>query len=100
MSDDENQITLPPSFVSLFVPPGRVKPTASREHITQRYELCEDLAQLLVETAQMQRWSLGITTTDALQRIERGLPDTGLNLTDAESNWIMTRLAELLGPAE
>lgn len=100
MSDDENQITLPPSFLSLFVPPGRLKPTESRAHITQRYELCEDLAQLLVETAQLQRWSLGITTTDALQRIQRGLPDTELDLSDAESNWVMTRLAELLGPAD
>ncbi len=100
MSDDDNQITLPPSFVNLFVPPGRVKPTESRAHITQRYELCEDLAQLLLETAQSQRWSLGISTAEALHRIQRGLPDTGLGLSGPESAWVMTRLEELLGPAD
>lgn len=99
MSDD-SQILVPPSFVALFVPPGRVKPTASRAHIADRYELCEDLAQMLVETAQTQRWSLGITTDDVLGRIARGLPDSGLALDEAESGWVMTRLAELLGPAD
>lgn len=99
MSDD-SQILVPPSFVALFVPPGRIKPTAPREHIADRYELCEDLAQMLVETAQNQRWSLGITSADVLERIARGLPATGLDLSEAESGWVMTRLAELLGPGD
>ena len=99
MSDD-SQILVPPSFVSLFVPPGRIKPTAAREHIAERYELCEDLAQMLLETAQTQRWSLGITTVDVLERIARGLPVSGLELSDAETGWVMTRLAELLGPGD
>jgi hypothetical protein len=97
MSED-SQIVVPPSFVALFVPPGRHKPTASREHVADRYELCEDLAQMLVETAQTQRWSLGITTGDTLERVARGLPATGLELTDAETGWVLTRLAELIGP--
>ena len=99
MSDD-SQILVPPSFVALFVPPGRLKPTAPREHIAERYELCEDLAQMLLETAQTQRWSLGITTADTLERIARGLPVSGLDLGDAETGWVMTRLAELLGPGD
>lgn len=99
MSDD-SQIVVPPSFVSLFVPPGRIKPTAAREYIAERYELCEDLAQMLLETAQTQRWSLGITTVDVLERIARGLPVSGLDLSDAETSWVMTRLAELLGPGD
>ena len=99
MSDD-SQIYVPPSFVALFVPPGRIKPTASREHIAERHDLCEDLAQMLLETAQTQRWSLGITTDDTLERIARGLPSSGLDLSDAETGWVMTRLAELLGPGD
>jgi hypothetical protein len=97
---DENQVFLPPSFVALFVPPGRLKPTAPRAEITARYQLCEDLAQMLVETAQTQRWSLGITTADVLARIAAGLPQTGLGLSEAEAGWVMTRLAELLGPGD
>ena len=100
MSDESSQILVPPSFIALFVPPGRHKPTASREHIAARYELCEGLAQMLVETAQTQRWQLGITTADTLERIARGLPDSGLALDDAESGWVLTRLAELLGPGD
>ncbi len=97
---DENQVFVPPSFVALFVPPGRMRPTASRAEITQRHELCEDLAQMLVETAQTQRWSLGITTADVLARIAAGLPQTGLGLSEAEAGWLITRLAELLGPGD
>jgi hypothetical protein len=99
MSED-SQILVPPSFIALFVPPGRHKPSASRGHIAERYEFCEDLAQMLLETAQTQRWSLGITTADTLQRISHGLHVGGLGLSDAESGWVMTRLAELLGPGD
>ena len=70
MPDDSSQVQIPPSFVALFVPPGRSKPTASREHIAVRYEFCEDLAQMLTETTATQRWSLGITTADALARVQ------------------------------
>jgi hypothetical protein len=99
MADDGgSQVFVPPSFVALFVPPGRIKPTASRAEIAERYELCEDLAQMLVDTAATQRWQLGVTTADVLDRIAAGLPQTGLALSDAEAGWVITRLAELLGP--
>jgi len=42
---DENQFHIPPSFIALYVPPGRIKPTAGRDEIAQRYEFCEDLAR-------------------------------------------------------
>lgn len=99
MSDD-SQIFVPPSFIALFAAPGRLKASAPREHIAARYELCEDLAQMLLETAQTQRWQLGVTTADVLERIARGLPDSGLDLNEAECGWVMTRLAELLGPGD
>ena len=93
----ENQIEVPPSFIALFVPPGRIKPTASREHICQRYELCEDLAGMCVDTAQTNLWALGITEADVLSRIHSGLL-TGAGVVDAkEAQWVTCRLAELLG---
>ncbi|MBT9488349.1 MAG: ATPase with chaperone activity [Rubrivivax sp.] len=96
MSDD-SQLLIPRSFIDLFIPPGKHKPTATREHIAQRYELCEDLAQGLVDTAQTQRWSLGITQADVLQTIARSLPALDLGLDAAECAWVLTRMAELLG---
>ncbi|MBC7993296.1 MAG: ATPase with chaperone activity, partial [Rhizobacter sp.] len=48
MSDD-NQTEVPPSFIALFVEPGRIKPNASRAEIQQRYEFCEDFASMLTE---------------------------------------------------
>ena len=35
---DENQLVVPPSFIALFVEPGRIKPSASREEILARYD--------------------------------------------------------------
>ena len=49
MSDD-NQIEIPPSFMALYLDPGRHKPNAPRDVITGRYELCDDLATMLTET--------------------------------------------------
>jgi hypothetical protein len=98
MSDDANQVFLPPSFIALFVPPGRTRPTATREHIAERYEFCEDLAQMLSETTATQRWSLGITTDDALERVQRGLQAMDGDLDASERGWVYSRLAELLPP--
>ena len=51
LAHGESQILLPESFVALFVPPGKIKPTEPYEVIAQRHELCEDMAQLLTEQA-------------------------------------------------
>jgi len=95
--DDDNQTPIPPSFVALFVPPGRTRPTQSRAQISERYELCEDMAQMLMEPAQTTLFALGITQGLVLERILGGLltPDAGLS--PAEARWVGTRLAELLG---
>ena len=91
------QIEVPSSFIALFVPPGRIKPTASREHIFQRYELCEDLASLCVDTAQTNLWALGITEADVLSRIHAGLLGGAGGVDAREAQWVICRLAELLG---
>ena len=96
MSDD-NQIVVPPSFIALFVEPGRIKPSASREHIFARYDLCEDMANLLTEQASNKLWELGITEADVLERIHRGLLTQDVGLTEPEAGWGVQRLAEILG---
>jgi len=96
MSDD-NQTIIPPSFIALFVEPGRTKPSATREHIYARYDLCEDLANLLTEQATNKLWELGITETDVLERIHQGLGDVDIGLTAVEAQCVILRLAEILG---
>lgn len=96
MSDD-SQILIPPSFIALFVPPGRLRPTESRLHIAERYELCEDFAQMLIETATTKRFELGAHEEDVLERVGRGLLEPGSMLSEAEAVWVLTRLRELLG---
>jgi hypothetical protein len=94
---DGNQIIIPPSFVALFVEPGRTKPNATREHIYERYDLCEDLANLLTEQASNKLWELGITEADVLERIHQGIANAGIGLSVAEAQWVISRLAEILG---
>lgn len=97
MSDDEYQIEVPPSFIALYVPPGRIKPTAPREEIRARYEYCEDLAQMLTDTASTRLWQLGITERDVLERMREGLLGGQAGVNEAEAGWVLRRLAELLG---
>ena len=47
----DNQIEIPPSFIALYLTPGRDRPTAPHEEIFARYELCEDMACMLTEHA-------------------------------------------------
>jgi hypothetical protein len=95
MSDD-NQIEIPPSFIALFVEPGRIRPNATRAGITQRYEFCEALATMLVERAQTLQWQLGITEADVLERLHAGLRGPDAPVPPNEGEWIISRLAELL----
>ncbi|HEY0818349.1 MAG TPA: ATPase with chaperone activity [Rhizobacter sp.] len=97
MSDDENQIEVPPSFVALFVPEGRIRPTAPWREIRERYEYCEDLANMLTETASTQLWQLGVAESDVLARIGQGLRGGQAGVDEAEAQWVLRRLAELLG---
>ena len=96
MSSD-SQIVGPRSFIEVFVPPGKVKPTETREVIATRYELCEDLAQMLTETAQTRLFELGIAEQDVLERMHRGLLADAALVTADEARWVIRRLAELLG---
>ncbi len=93
---DENQIVVPPSFIALFVEPGRIKPSAGRAEIAARYELCEDLASMLSEQALDKRWELGVTEHDVLERMLRGLGAEPAVVSEREAVWVVTRLAELL----
>jgi hypothetical protein len=94
--DDGNQTCIPPSFVALYVPPGKFKPTLGLRDMAARHELCEDMAQLLTEQAANQQFQLGITEDLALERCLQGLLATPEVLSELEARWVVCRLAELL----
>ena len=94
---DEHQIEIPPSFIALFIEPGRLRPNATRAVIAERYEFCEDLATLLTEHASTMLFDLGITEADVLERCHRGLCVEGAVVNAAEAVWVTRRLAELQG---
>lgn len=93
---EEYQIEIPQSFTALFVEPGRQKPNASRDEVAARYELCEDMASMLTETAKNKFLSLGIAEDDVLIQCYRGLTGQGAVVTEPEAVWVIHRLAELL----
>ena len=94
---EENQSEVPASFMMLYVKPHQSKPSLPRSELTQRYELCEDLANMLVDTVSTQQFQLGITENDALEKCWRGLMLQPELVNALESFWVVCRLAELLG---
>lgn len=91
-----DQTDIPGSFIELFLLPGGTRPSAPRATIAARYELCEDMAQMLTEHAQATRFDLGIGEDDVLMQLRRGLQVEGSVVNQAEALWIVRRVAELL----
>ena len=94
---DHNQLDVPDSFVALFSHRGRLEPGATREAVSRRYELCEDLAHRLVDYAHAQHHDAGFGQAEVLARCRRGLADAGSGFEPAEAEWVIRRLAELEG---
>lgn len=91
------QIEIPPSFLALYTDARRQRLNAPWQEVAQRYELCEDLANLLTSTAKDMEFSLGITPSDVLSRCHQGLLGEAAVVTTPEAQWVVCRLAELLG---
>ena len=96
MSDD-SQIEIPQSFIAVYLPPGQRRPSLPRHELAQRHEFCDDLANLLTDTASTKLWELGVTEQAVLERIHRGLLVEGAPVSAPEAQWVIRRLAELLG---
>ena len=97
MDEHHSQIEIPESFMALYLVAGRIKPTASRDVIAARYELCEDMANHLFEYARGRHFDLGISEDEVLTRCHRGLLSDGSGVSLDEATWVIRRLAELLG---
>ncbi|MDH4393646.1 MAG: hypothetical protein QE285_19765 [Aquabacterium sp.] len=93
---DENQILIPPSFEAVHRD-VRGRLTLARDDFRARYELCEDMAQMLVDRSQAWVHDQGLSEDLVLQRTEAGLGAEGAGFSAGEAAWVVTRLAELLG---
>ena len=93
---DVDQIEIPPSFIALHAD-ARGRLTLPLQSLRERYELCEDLAQHLTEHCRGIHVEIGVDEQEVLQRCERGLCSPDGVVSAAEAQWVVTRLAELLG---
>ncbi len=95
--NNEGPSVVPHSFIEIYLSRSRTRPIAPREIIAARYDLCEDMAQMLTEHARGALLDLGITEQLVLDRIHRGLLAEGSVVSEDEARWVTFRLAELLG---
>ena len=94
---DDYPIEIPQSFLALYTDTRRQRLHTPWQEVAQRYELCEDLANLLTTTARDMEFSLGIAESDVLSRCHQGLLGEAAVVTPPEAQWVVCRLAELLG---
>ncbi|MBE7369636.1 ATPase with chaperone activity [Ramlibacter pallidus] len=95
--DDPNQIEVPPSFLALFATPSGLRLTEPISFVRERYELCEDLAQALTEQAAAAQFRTGDAESVVLRKMQAALSVDGSAVEPREAQWVVRRLAELLG---
>ena len=93
--EDDNQIFVPPSFMAVYSD-ARGRLQASAHDVRERYSLCEDLANHLVEHAQILYHVQAPSEAEILRRIHAGLSTPESAMAPGEATWIVSRLAELL----
>ena len=93
----DNQIEIPQSFMAMYVAPGRRRPAAPQDTILARYEQCEDMASMLAEHAQTLAFDENLSEQEVLMRCHQGLSAEQSDFSEGESEWVIRRLAELLG---
>jgi len=92
---DEYQIEIPPSFTALYTD-ARRRLTVKLPELRQRYDLCEDTAQQLVEPGRHIHFDLGLTQDEVIDRLHAGLVGSESGLREDEAVWVIKRMAELL----
>lgn len=95
--DDPNQIEVPPSFLALYTSAATRRLTQPIAEVRDRYELCEDLSQMLTEHSSVQQGDDPASRRAVLGRTRTALEGEGSPVQPAEAGWVVHRLAELLG---
>ncbi len=94
MSDDY-QIDIPPSFFAIYTD-RRQRLSEPLAVVRERYEVCEDLANHLVQQALTLHHVEVPSEQEILAKIRAGLAAPGSGFSPAEAQWVTRRLAELL----
>ena len=89
-------LEIPKSFTVLYSDVAPQSRYAPRDLVAIRYKVCEEMTEMLMEIAQYMLTSLGFPKEDVLARCQRGLNKRGSAVTEYESGWVISRLAELL----
>lgn len=92
---DEYQIHIPPSFLAVHSD-ARQRLSIPLAELRERYEVCEDLANHLVEHCKGIHVDVGVDEQEVLQRCLKGLLTPASGVAQGEAVWVVTRLAELL----
>lgn len=92
---DEYQIHIPPSFIEVHSD-ARHRLSIALADLRVRYEVCEDLANHLVEHCKGVHVDVGVDEQEVLLRCHRGLNTPESGVSPREAVWVVTRLAELL----
>lgn len=94
--NDFNQLSVPESFVALYIAPGQYKPSLDKTSLFERFEFCDDLANALTEHARNELFDSGAAEQDVLERCRDGLLSDDSGVSAAEAHWVVGHLAELL----
>jgi len=92
----DSQLMVPESFLALHCRNGRLVKLSPSE-VAQRYETCEDLANILALRARDAIQAAGATAQDVHNRCIDALAASPQTVDEREGQWIATRIAELLG---
>jgi hypothetical protein len=92
---ETSQILVPASFEALYRD-ARHRLAVPLAELRARSELCEDMAQMLVDRAQALHHDQGVDEPAILQRMQAGLGSPEAGFSADEASWVTTRLAELL----
>jgi len=93
---DDNQTFVPDSFIALYRD-ARNRLIVPRETVAARYELCEDLANLLTDHCSTVHFRDGVDEATVLSRCHLGLLAPPTTVEPLEAEWVVRRTAELLG---
>lgn len=94
---DDSQILIPDAFTAVHSDPVRGKLTISREELAQRFELCEDMANLLSDSTAAQWFKTGLEKQEVLEQVRQGLLGENSVVIEPEAQWVVGRLGEVLG---
>lgn len=92
-TDDQSQITIPPSFMAIWLHNGR--PIETRANIEARYDLCEDLAVQTSDVCHTLQFKDDLSEAEVLRRCRSSFDGGGV-VSAPEADWVVRRVAELL----